>query len=100
MKSSMEKISLPRIITIIRGLRYSTEVSVLLAYQEDVKESDICGLYRTPKGAYFGTFKNNKFPSGALVPIDKDVAMDWYAAMQTKVREFSEAFPDVQIQDA
>jgi len=91
---------LPKIIGVILGIRYSTETATLLGCEIDRKNQEACAVYKTPRGLYFCTVKTKKWPSGKIMAIDEQLAIKYYGDMYIKCVEFSEAFPDMEIQDA
>lgn len=93
---------------IVDRRRYSTTTATLLAGDDfwDGHNWERHGrntwLYRTPGGRYFVvTLTQWQGEQDALRPVDLDEAIELYEGRLTEHRvEYTEAFPDVEVEDA
>jgi hypothetical protein len=92
---------------VIRGKRYRTETSTLIASDAywDGHNFERHGrntfLFRTPKGNLFAqrqTCRQGKPDS--IEPLDLDDAVKLFGELHEKEIDFEDAFPGVQIEDA
>lgn len=86
-------------VAVVGKQKYSIATSILLA---DSMASDIGRprhyLYKTAKGAYF---KVESWPSGTnLKPLDQEAAIRMFEKAHFQRVTFSEAFPDVIVEEA
>lgn len=84
---------------IVKGHRYDTSISLLLATNEKSSTQITTYLFRTKRGLFYFV---RKFQTGSkkpqLVPIDKSKAIELYKELPQKFLEFEEAFTDQEDQ--
>lgn len=86
---------------------YDTENAVLIASDRywDGSNWDRCGrntyLYKTKRNNYFLHFETNwQGEFDDIVAITEKEAIEQYERLKEKEMEFSEAFPDIQLEEA
>lgn len=80
---------------IVKGHRYNTSISILLASDESksIKPNSNMYLYRTKRGLFFLVTKlNDDQKKPQLVPLEKEKTIDLYNKLPQKFTDFKEAF--------
>ncbi|PKO08440.1 MAG: hypothetical protein CVU40_15285 [Chloroflexi bacterium HGW-Chloroflexi-2] len=82
---------------IVKGHRYDTSISILLASDELIsnKTQTTTYLYRTRRGLFFLVRQfNDSSKKPKILPLEKDQAIEQFNKLPEKFQDFTEAFSD------